>query len=311
MGEGVPSICVANAPCSWGTLEFEGISGESPGYRQMLDELKATGYVGTELGDWGYMPTNAGVLRQELTARALSLRGAFVPVALSDAGSHAAGIAQAVRTARLLSAAGDAEDPPVLVLADANGTDAVRTRNAGRITPAMGLASAAWEVAARGATKVAQAVMSETGLQTVIHHHCAGFVDTPEEIACFLDRTDPSDIGLVFDTGHYAFGAGSCSSVIQGIERFKERITYVHFKDCHSDLAAEARRAGWDYFDAIGRGVFCELGQGGVDFAAVLQQLHAMGYRGWIVVEQDVLPGMGSPKESAARNRAFLREIGL
>jgi inosose dehydratase len=43
----------------------------------------------------------------------------------------------------------------------------------------------------------------------------------------------------------------------------------------------------------------------------VLAELQAMNYGGWIVVEQDVLPGMGSPKESAARNRAYLRSIGL
>jgi inosose dehydratase len=29
------------------------------------------------------------------------------------------------------------------------------------------------------------------------------------------------------------------------------------------------------------------------------------------VVEQDVLPGMGSPKESARRNREYLRHLGL
>ncbi len=47
------------------------------------------------------------------------------------------------------------------------------------------------------------------------------------------------------------------------------------------------------------RGVFCELGWGDIDFPAILAQLNELKYDGWIVVEQDVLPGMGSPKESA------------
>ena len=51
------TIRIANAPCSWGTLEFEGLKGERIGYEQMLDELVETGYAGTELGDWGFMPT--------------------------------------------------------------------------------------------------------------------------------------------------------------------------------------------------------------------------------------------------------------
>ena len=81
-------IYLANAPCSWGTLEFNGLGGEQIGYRQMLDELAETGYTGTELGDWGYMPTDPDALRAELAARRLSMQGAFVPVALKDAAAH-------------------------------------------------------------------------------------------------------------------------------------------------------------------------------------------------------------------------------
>ena len=307
----MPDIRLANAPCSWGTLEFKGIAGKQIAYSQMLDELRATGYTGTELGNWGYMPTDAAALRSELESRKLSLRGAYVPVALADSTAHAEGADRAVRTALLLAAAGDADDPAVLVLADANGTDPARTKHAGRINPDMGLAPSAWDVFVRGAVAVARAVASATGLRTVFHHHCAGFVETPAEIAQFLSRTDPKDIGLVFDTGHYAFGAGSSRRVSEGLRRFGDRITYVHFKDCHDGIATESRRQGRGYFESIAQGVFCELGQGGVDFAATLQWLRQRQYQGWIVVEQDVLPGMGSPKESAARNRAFLRTIGL
>ena len=76
-------------------------------------------------------------------------------------------------------------------------------------------------------------------------------------------------------------------------------------------VAGKARTDGWDYFTAIRQGVFCELGKGSVPFAAVANWLHMRGYGGWIVVEQDILPGMGSPKASAQRNREYLRTIGL
>ena len=73
---------IANAPCSWGTLEFEGMQGERIDAGRMLDELRETGYTGTELGDWGFMPTEPGALYGELSRRGLSMVGAFVPVAL-------------------------------------------------------------------------------------------------------------------------------------------------------------------------------------------------------------------------------------
>jgi inosose dehydratase len=63
--ESMPEIRIANAPCSWGTLEFEGLMGKRIAYEQMLDELRDSGYAGTELGDWGYMPTESTILREE------------------------------------------------------------------------------------------------------------------------------------------------------------------------------------------------------------------------------------------------------
>ena len=298
---------VGNAPCSWGTLEFEGTGGETVDYRRMLDELAQTGYTGTELGDWGYMPTDPEVLRGELSQRGLVMLGAFVPVALKDAAVLTEGIQRALKTARLLAAVAT-RPAPYLVLADDNGSVARRTQRAGRITAEDGLSPAEWEVFAAGAEAVAGAVLSETGLRTVFHHHGAGYVETPDEIAALLHRTDPAKLGLVFDTGHYTYGSGG-ADVLEALERFRERVWYIHLKDCHPDLAAQARAAGWDYFTALRHGIFCELGQGSVDFPAVLRCLAEWDYQGYLLVEQDVLPGMGAPAESARRNRQYLASI--
>jgi inosose dehydratase len=308
-------IRVANAPCSWGALEFEGL-GEGIAYGQMLDELRDTGYVGTELGDWGYMPTEPAALKEELERHKLAMVGAFVPVALKYGDEHASGEADALKVARLLAAvanAGAGGKLPLVILADANGTDPVRTQNAGRVTSEMGLSSLEWETFARGAERIARAVRDATGLLTAFHHHCGGYVETPEEIARFLDMTDPDLLRLVFDTGHYLYGSGSIDGrVVQdGINRFGERILHMHFKDCQPRIAQQARTEGWDYFKAVQHGVFCELGRGTVPFDAVAEWLRTHNYQGWIVVEQDILPGMGSPKASAQRNRAYLRSIGL
>lgn len=307
-------ILVGNAPCSWGSLEFEGLAAEPIGYAQMLDELGATGYTGTELGDWGYMPTDPDLLAIALVDRGLTLTGAFVPVALADLAAHDDGLAVAVRTATLLEAAAtrlDQKIAPFLVLADNNGTDPVRTQNAGRVTPAMRLKAVQWETFAAGANRIAEAVLRETGLRTVFHHHCAGNVETESEIAELMERTDPSLVGLVFDTGHYAFGAGNCQGIVAALTRFADRVWYLHFKDCDPQIMARAQTMEWDYFASVRNGVFCELGKGCVDFAAVYGWMRRQGYNGYVTVEQDVLPGMGMPRASAQRNRDYLRTIGL
>ena len=309
-------IHVANAPCSWGTLEFEGLRGERIDYQQMLDELVETGYTATELGDWGFMPTDSTDLQAELAQRKLTMRGAYVGVRFKDSAALAQGEANTLRVARLL--AGVAEklnqsSKPFVVLADDNGVDPIRTQNAGRVQPDMSLSAAQWQIFAQNVERVARAVREETGLPVVFHHHCAGYVETPEEIARLLELTDPKLVGLVFDTGHYAFGAGQdgCAQVVEGLNRFADRIWYVHFKDCQPEVARRSREESWEYFTALKHGVFCELGQGCVDFPAVLAWLRDHNYQGYITVEQDVLPGMGAPKESARRNREYLKEIGL
>lgn len=309
MVAGTDGIRVGNAPCSWGVLEFAGLAEERAGYRRVLDELVATGYAGTELGDWGFLPTDPAVLRDELARRGLDIIGAFVPVALREPAAHAAGEAHALRVARLLAAvATDAAIPPVVILADANGTDPLRTARAGRITPDLALSAAEWGVFAGGAERIARAVRATTGLPVVFHHHCAGWVETPDELARLLESTDPTLLGLCFDTGHYTYGGGDA---VDGLARFGERLGHVHFKDCDLAVAARARAEGWDYFTAVRRGLFRELGKGSVDVPAATRALRRLGYRGWVVVEQDVLPGMGTPAESARRNRAYLRGVGL
>ncbi|MCZ2096780.1 MAG: xylose isomerase, partial [Anaerolineae bacterium] len=67
-----------------------------------------------------------------------------------------------------------------------------------------------------------------------------------------------------------------------------------------------------DYFAAVAAGVFCELGQGSVDFPTLLADAQANGYSGWAVVEQDILTDdPDAPRQSARRNREYLRGLGL
>ena len=297
-------IRVANAPCSWGVLEFESPA-PSASFDRVLDEIRDTGYAGTELGDWGFMPTDPARLGQEVASRGLQLIAAFVPVALADPGAHAGGIEAAVRTARLLRESGASD--AMIVLSDDNASVPERERHAGRITEALGLSDQQWAVFAAGVDQVARAVRDQAGLRTVFHPHCGGYVETEAEIDTLMSRTDPATLGLCLDTGHLAYAGGDALSVLA---RHASRVWHVHFKDCHPQIAAAARANELGYLAAVRSKLFCELGAGAVDFAGVLAALHALHYDGWIVVEQDVFPGQGSPAESARRNRMFLEALG-
>ena len=198
-------IRVGNAPCSWGALEFAANEQPAPA-SQVLDEMAAAGYEGTELGNWGFLPTRPRDLAADVGRRHLALIAAFVPIALARHDAVADGVTRAVRTARLLSES--AGPNAFIVLADENASVPNRTSRAGRILEQDGLTADEWNGFARRAERVAAEVRDATGLRTVFHHHCAGYVETPREIDALLRRTDPILLGLCLDTGHLAFAGG-------------------------------------------------------------------------------------------------------
>jgi len=297
---------IANAPCSWGVLEFEDQSAAGYDYNRVLDEMRGAGYDGTELGDWGFMPTDPRRLREALTARSLSLLGAFVPVRLADPAAYAAGERAAIRTALLLKDTGFPN--AFIVLADDIAASPERTAIAGRVMPQHHLPEGGRAIFAANAEALARAVLGATGLRTVFHHHCASYIETADEIADLMARTDPKVLGLCLDTGHLTYAGGD---PVAAVATFGSRIWHLHLKDCSAAVAAHARHSNWGYHDAVRHGVFCELGQGMVQFPAVLDALGRTGFSGWAVVEQDVLPSLGTPAASAGRNRNFLRTLGL
>lgn len=298
-------IQIANAPCSWGALEFD-LSHKPMGYQEVLGEMSEAGYAGTELGDWGFMPTDPSRLKEELDKKNLKLLGAFVPIALADPESHREGIDRALKTAGLMSEAGSRK--AFIVLADNNASVPERTRHAGRITPSMQLKPEQWKIFCRGANQVAEVILNEFGMRTVFHHHCAGYIETPDELDKLMENTDPGLLGLCLDMGHFRFGGGN---PVDALLKYYDRIWHIHFKDYDPEVGEKARKNEWDYFKSVENGVFCEIGKGDVDFKKIVEILKERHYSGWIVVEQDVLPGMGAPLMSAIRNRHYIRSLGL
>ena len=296
---------IGNAPCSWGVLEFDE-SAPVPPYKGILKEMEETGYEGTELGPWGYFPSEPAKLKEILHAYSLELVAAFVPVPFSEASAHEQGAAEALRIAELLCHVSGEE--ALIVLADDNGKTQVRVQKAGRIENEDSLTAAQWKTFGKGVDAVAAHVYEESGLRSVFHHHCAGYVETPKEIEILLDITNPDSVGLCFDTGHYRYGGGD---PLAGMAKFSERIRHIHFKDVDPAVLDDSIKQRWDYFTSVQNGIFCELGNGNVQFPEIVKLLPELQQAWWIIVEQDILKQSDSPVRSARNNRVYLKKLGL
>jgi inosose dehydratase len=292
----------ASAPDSWGVLDYPGPSWEQS-YEKMLDEMAAAGYTGTELGPYGFFPTEAKTLQPQLERRRLKLLASFVPVKMTDPAAGKAVIERIRKVGGLLAAL----KAPFLVMADDQSPErnAFSGRTYDRDCPTLN--SAQWRHVG-DIVADAEKVANEFGLDLVFHPHVTTYVETPEECERFYDATSHTNIGLCLDTGHCVYGHGDA---VKEAEKYKSKLRYVHIKDCDTRVLEEARRKKWTFEEAIEHKVFTVIGEGNIDFPAFFRTLVKNGYSGWSVVEQDVKFGATPipPAESIAASLKYLRGV--
>ena len=294
-------IRIGNAPCSWG-VEFAD-DPRNPPWRQVLEQAAEAGYKGIELGPVGYMPEDPAILADGLAEHDLELIGGVVFRAFHDADAWDDVLDGATRTCKALTAHGAQH----LVLIDSISPR--RAPTAGRATEAEAMDATEWAAYRGRIETVAKMGAEEYGLTVGIHPHAAGFMDFEPEIERLLQEIDESVLKICFDTGHHSYAGFDPVAFMQ---RHIGRISYMHFKDIDPGVKADviAKRTG--FYDACGQGIFCNLGEGDVDFAAVRQVLLDAGFEGWCTVEQDCDPaGTTSPVDDARANRAYLESIGF
>jgi inosose dehydratase len=269
-----------------------------PTWQQVLDEIAQLDFDGTELGPYGFYPTDPEQLRDELSRRHLTLTSAFVPIGLFEAKRQEADFKIARDTARLLKAL----DCPYIVLADA-------IRPAGAPDPDMD----GWHKAAQLMENLAREFKAEMGLDTVFHLEAGSRLETPAHMDLLAGLTGPELIGICLDTGHHAYSDGDPRAAIA---KYGRRIRYFHLKDLNKDIARRVKTEGMDFYTAVKQGIFPPIGTGSVDIAGVIDDIKELGYEGWIVVEQDTLgthdAAGRTPLEAVGVSRKYLRDaLGL
>ncbi|MEM9734015.1 MAG: TIM barrel protein [Pseudomonadota bacterium] len=295
------TIRIGNAPCSWG-VEFAG-DPRNPSWQTVLKECAQAGYKGIELGPVGFMPEDAGELGEAVSKHDLELIGGVVFRPFHDPAQWDDVMDGAVRTCKALQAHGARH----LVLIDSISPR--RAPTAGRASEAEQMDGSEWSAFVDRFRTIAKMGAEEYGLTVGVHAHAAGFMDFEPELELLLDEIDESILKICFDTGHHAYAG---FDPVAFMKRHMDRISYMHFKDIDPVVKAAviANRTG--FYDACGQGIFCNLGEGIVDFPAVRQLLLDHGFEGWCTVEQDCDPELDvAPMKDAIANRAYLQSIGF
>lgn len=287
--DGGLTVLLGNAPASWGVYYAHSPRIAPEAY---LDEVAAAGYRGTELGPFGFLPTDPSALRDALASRDLLLMGAAHVHTFGDPASAPALMATLRQLGPLLATL----DAPQLVLMDESAW-----------YPPGGprqLDPAGWRRMC-GLLGEARALLAgDYGVALTFHPHVGTTVEYEAQIDRLLADTD---LGLCFDTGHHAFWG---QDPLAYMARVGDRIGYMHLKNVDPGVCARVRSGALDIETAMSHGAMCPLPDGWVDIPAVMRWLRATDFPGPVVVEQDLdETAEETPAELARRNLDFVAAL--
>jgi inosose dehydratase len=301
-------VVVANAPCSYGAFEITvGIDPNVPDEIELMDLVAGAGYAGIDLGPVGYLGLG-DELHKRLSSRGLGLAGGYLGLPFSDPERLQAAMPELDALLDVLDSAPASGPRPKPTLADVGSE--MRSALPGRsaIDRSVGWDDPAWARFADGLARVAERCR-ERGYEPTFHHHTATYVEAQWEIEKLLELTD---VGVCLDTGHLLLGRGD---PVTALRDWGDRINHFHLKDAKLEILHAIVEEAAPVEAIWRRKAFCALGEGDVAIDSVLATLQEIGYAGWIVVEQDILPDADEPVTVAAaqqrHNREFLRERGL
>jgi inosose dehydratase len=292
-------LTIGSAPDSWGVW-FASDPRQTPWWR-FLDEVREAGYDYTELGPYGYLPTDLTALRGELNRRGLTVTGSFVMGDLADPGRWPDLERQLRGWGPNLKALG----AKFLVLIDDVYTDLFTGE---QLRPAR-LDAVGFHKLVDTTRRIADVAKSEYGLTLVFHPHAETHVQYEDQIKALLDATEPELVSILLDTGHHAYCGGD---PVAFMKKHHARIPYLHLKSVDGEISARVAAENIPFAKAVAMDMFVEPSRGKVDFVALRDVLREIDYVGYGIVEQDMFPApFDKPLPIAKRTRAYLREIGL
>jgi inosose dehydratase len=293
-------VKVANAPVSWGVDYADGPN--NPAWPAVMDGIRAAGYEYTELGPYGYYPTDRARLRAEFEKRGLSVTGGFIFQVLHDPAMAESVLEVTRRTVDLLSAVGGKS------LVTIDHISAERMATAGRADLAVPLEASRRAHMVSLIDQIADIALAK-GVTPVLHQHAGCYIEFEQEIEDLLGKLDDGRVGLCIDTGHMTYAG---IDPVAFFRRHKERVKYFHFKDIEPSVHARVLAGPIPFLTAVQHKVFCPIGTGMVDWTALVAALQAADFKGAATVEQDIDPALEvNPLEDARKSRTYLRSIGL
>lgn len=286
------TIRIGVNPIGWSNDDLPWLGGDTP-LEVALGEGAAIGYQGFELN--GKFPKDAAGVGRVLAAHGLALVSGWYSGRLARR-SVREEIAAIEPHLRLLQANG----AEVLVYGET--ADSIQGERRPLIERPFFRTPEEWRTYAEALTALARHTLAR-GVRLAYHHHMGAYVQSPRDIDRLMASTG-NEVGLLLDTGHCYMGGGDPLEVLRA---HSDRVCHVHCKDVRKQVVELARNRCWSFPDCIVNGAFTVPGDGDLDFAAIVGELIAGGYTGWLVVEAEQDPAVAPSAHYARKGFETLR----
>ncbi|MDT3766747.1 TIM barrel protein [Gleimia hominis] len=283
---------IAGAPISWGVCEVPGW-GYQMSPDRVLTEMKEMGLTATEFGPQGWLPLEPQARAEVVNKYGLKPVGAFFLAVMHDPDFDP--IPMVKKELEAFKVAGG----EYLILAADSGQEGYDNRPV--------LDEKGWQTLFTNLSRITD-VCKEAGVTACIHPHWGTMVQNVDEVEKVLDN---SKVGLCLDTGHLAAGG---ADVVALAQKYADRVDIVHAKDVHKEMTDKLLPGELTWSQGVKDGMFAPIGDGDIDFKAVVEALNKAGFDGYYVLEQDIMideepPADGGPKKSAEKSFKALQAL--
>lgn len=287
------------APINWTNDDMPELGAENT-FEQCISEMALAGFTGCEVGN--KFPRNTDVLKKALNLRGLRICNQWnsyelTTKSLQDNISSFTALLDFLQTMN------------AKVIGGGETGNSCQGKKDVAVLEGKGMLNSKeeWKKFTNGLNELGK-IARDRGLKLAFHHHMGTCIQTREETERMLNETDPENVWLNYDCGHFYFAG---EDPVACLKQFISRTAHIHLKDIRPDILKKVQENRMSFLDAVKDGVFTVPGdkEGCIEFPALFEVIKASDYQGWMVVEAEQDPAKANPLEYAKIARAYISQL--
>jgi inosose dehydratase len=293
------NIKLGVAPINWTNDDMPELGGENT-FEQCVSEMALAGFTGCEVGN--KFPRDTNVLRKALELRGLQICNQWNSYELTTR-SLADNRRSFTELLDFLEAMG------AKVIGGGETGNSCQGQMHVPVFEGKGMLNTReeWDSFTFGLNELGK-IARDRGMKLAFHHHMGTCIQTMAETDRLLNETDPENVFLNYDCGHFHFAG---EDPVAALEKYIGRTAHIHLKDIRPDVLQRVHDEKLSFLTAVKQGVFTVPGdvEGCIDFPSLFEVIRLSDYSGWIVLEAEQDPAKANPLEYAIMARKFFNGL--